>query len=218
MLGSNDRQRLRRTDGGFEFGDPEFVRIYTERVDQFMQQLRSRGILVYWIGLPNMRGRTYSGAMSSLNEIYKTRAEANGVNFVATWDEFSDAVGAFSPYGEDMSGTVRLLRADDGVHFTSRGYRKLASLVERQIRDFLANGPVGQGERVMVRGEPGDADNPPSAEAALQDIGVGRHGVDSAQASAKATFQATSPAYKVLTLGEAIEPKPGRGDDFSWQQ
>jgi hypothetical protein len=223
MLGSNDRQRLRRTDGGYEFGDPEFRRIYTERVDQLMQQLRRHGALVYWLGLPNMRGKTYARAMNSLNEIYKERAEVNGVNFVPTWDEFSDAVGAFSPYGEDISGTVRLLRADDGVHFTNRGYRKLASLVERQVRDFLATGPVVKGERVFVRGEPdeqmdegGDGAATPRAEDALQDIGVGRPGVDAVRDSAKAEFQATSPAYKVLTLGEAIEPKPGRGDDFSW--
>lgn len=224
MIGSNDRQRLRRSDGGFEFGDPDFRRIYAERVDQFMQQLRRRGVLVYWLGLPNMRGRSYAEAMSSLNEIYKERAEANGINFVPTWDEFSDAVGAFTPYGDDISGTVRLLRSDDGVHFTSRGYRKLASLVERQVRDFLANGPVVKGERVIVRTEPGeqpaeaaDTATAPLAENALQDIGIGRLG-STAGESAKAAFQATSPAYKVLTLGEPIDPKPGRGDDFSWTQ
>ena len=221
MIGTNDRQRLRNVDGGSEFGEPEFVRVYTERVDQMMRQLRQRVSQVYWLGLPNMRGRVYPAAMSSLNEIYKARAEANGISFVPTWDEFSDAVGAFSPYGEDITGTVRLLRSDDGVHFTSRGYRKLASLVEGRVRDFLATGPVVKGERVIVRGEPGEpavdevgaAATGPAPDA-LQDIGVGRPG--SAGTSAKATFQATSPAYKVLTLGEAIEPKPGRGDDFSW--
>jgi hypothetical protein len=84
---------------------------------------------------------------------------------------------------------------------------------------------VVKGERVFVRGEPGEqmddgaeAAAAPRAEDALQDIGVGRPGVATARDSAKAEFQATSPAYKVLTLGEAIEPKPGRGDDFSWDR
>lgn len=223
MVGSNDRQRLRRHAGGHKFGEPEFRRIYAERVDRFMQQLRRRGILVYWLGLPNMRGKSYSAAMSELNEIYKERAEANGVTFVPTWDEFSDAVGAFSLYGEDISGTVRRLRSNDGVHFTRRGYRKLASLVERQIRDFLAAGPVGKGERVMVGADGAEATDTQSAETvaaaggAPQDLGANRLTATSRE-DLKASFQAKSPAYKVLTLGEAIDPKPGRGDDFSWSE
>lgn len=219
MLGSNDRQRLRSADGGHEFGEPQFREIYAARVDRLMQQLRRRGVLVYWLGLPNMRSRSYAEAMNTLNEIYQERAKVNGVTFVPTWEEFSDAVGAYSPYGQDISGVVRLLRADNGVHFTNRGYRKLASLIERPIRDFLATGPVAKGERVMMRTENGmPASDVMPPELALQDIGVGRPSAGAARDTAREEFQATSPAYKVLTLGEAVRPKPGRGDDFSWTE
>ncbi len=36
-----------------------------------------------------------------------------------------------------MTGQVKRLRADDGVHFTMRGYLKLAHFVEKELRRDL---------------------------------------------------------------------------------
>ena len=39
--------------------------------------------------------------------------------------------------GPDMTGQVKRLRADDGMHFTMRGYLKLAHFVEKELRRDL---------------------------------------------------------------------------------
>ena len=57
--------------------------------------------------------------------------------FIETWNGFTDKSGRFSAYGPDMTGQVKRLRADDGIHFTMRGYLKLANYVEKELRRDL---------------------------------------------------------------------------------
>ncbi|MEM8744009.1 MAG: hypothetical protein AAGF14_05165 [Pseudomonadota bacterium] len=81
-----------------------------------------------------MRSAKYNNHMQVMNEIFRERAFINGVKFVDTWNGFADQFGRYSAFGPDLSGQVGRLRAGDGVHFTIRGYRKLAHFVEREIR------------------------------------------------------------------------------------
>lgn len=235
MIGANDRQRMRRSDGRHKFGTPEFVDIYTKRVDEFMKTFAGRGIAVYWIGMPVMRGPKHSAAMQALNKIYEERAKANNITFVPTWEEFLGENGKYKKRGPDITGRIRSIRAGDGVHFTRRGYRKLAALIERPIRDFLVSGPVVKGERMIAApnlnadgvaedGEATEAAADPFANAytEAQDMATGRSAgnADTATESAdgRTQFPEQSAAHTVLTMGGRVAPKPGRGDDFSWQQ
>ncbi len=69
--------------------------------------------------------------------MYREKAFINGAKFIETWNGFTDEAGRFSAYGPDMTGQVKRLRADDGVHFTMRGYLKLAHFVEKELRRDL---------------------------------------------------------------------------------
>ncbi|MCG8558382.1 MAG: DUF459 domain-containing protein, partial [Hyphomicrobiales bacterium] len=89
---------------------------------------------IYWVGLPIMRSKTHNQNMQVMNEIFREKAFLNGVKFIDTFNGFADQFGRYSAYGPDLSGQIRKLRARDGVHFTMRGYRKLAHFVEREIR------------------------------------------------------------------------------------
>ena len=240
MIGANDRQRMRKSDGRHKFGTPEFIEIYTKRVDEFMKSFTGRGIAVYWIGMPIMRGPKHSAAMQVLNKIYEERAKANNITYVPTWEEFLGENGKYKKRGPDITGRIRNIRAGDGVHFTRRGYRKMAALIERPIRDFLVAGPVVKGERMIAAPnlnadgvaeegqETSTAAVDPFANAytEAQDIASGRSasgGDASANAAAQSgvgqiRFPEQSAAHTVLTLGGRVAPKPGRGDDFSWQQ
>jgi len=73
-----------------------------------------------------------------LNEVYREKSFINGAKFIDTWSGFTDESGRYSAFGPDMSGQVRRLRADDGMHFTSRGYLKLAHFAEKEIRRDLS--------------------------------------------------------------------------------
>ena len=235
MIGANDRQRMRKSDGRHKFGTPEFLEIYTKRVDEFMKTFAGRGIAVYWIGMPVMRGPKHSAAMQVLNKIFEERAKANNITFVPTWEEFLGENGKYKKAGPDITGRIRNIRAGDGVHFTRRGYRKLAALIERPIRDFLVAGPVVKGERMIAApnlNADGVAEDGQSTEAAAdpfanayteaQDMATGRSEGNGDTAAGttdgRNAFPEQSAAHTVLTMGGRVAPKPGRGDDFSWQQ
>jgi len=87
--------------------------------------------------LPIMRSPDESEDAEQLNEVYREKSFINGVKFIDTWSGFTDESGRYSAFGPDMSGQVRRLRDDDGVHFTSRGYLKLAHFAEKEIRRDL---------------------------------------------------------------------------------
>ena len=235
MIGANDRQLMRGPDGRHKFGTPEFLDIYTRRVDAFMKMFAGRGIAVYWLGMPVMRGPKHSAAMQVLNRIFEERAKANNITFVPAWKAFLGENGQYTTTGPDITGRISNIRAGDGVHFTRRGYRKLAALVERPILDFLVAGPVLKGERMIAAPNldaGGVAEDGQAAQAAAdfranaysqaRDTGAGRP--DAAGDTAvedggrRTRFPEQSAAHTVLIMGGRVAPKPGRGDDFSWRQ
>jgi len=134
MVGASDMRSIRRDGKRHKLGSDIWREVYGEQVDQFVKSLKGGRVAIYWVGLPIMRSPRHNQDMQVLNEIFREKAFINGVKFVDTWNGFADQFGRFSAYGPDLTGQVRRLRAPDGVHFTGRGYRKLAHFVEREIR------------------------------------------------------------------------------------
>jgi hypothetical protein len=143
-----------------------------------------------------------------LNEVYREKSFINGAKFIDTWSGFTDESGRYSAFGPDMTGQVRRLRADDGMHFTSRGYLKLAHFAEKEIRRDLSlaklerniplAGNVDEQAKVMGRlVSPGQPISPTgeSTEASPEETG------EQPQAAA----EAEAPAG---TEGEEGEPAP----------
>jgi len=137
MVGANDRQTIVTATGRFKPGSPRWLEIYAARVDIFIKKLKNQGAKVYWVGLPVTRSKKFSRHMRILNELLAERARANNITFVDIWNEFTTAKGGYSAHGKDLKGRMRKLRANDGVHFTMRGYRKIAAAAERYIRADL---------------------------------------------------------------------------------
>jgi len=137
MMGANDRQTIVTKAGRYRPGSERWLEIYASRVDEYIRQLKAHGARVYWVGLPITRRKKYSRHMQILNEIFADRARANNIVFVDIWNDFTMPNGNYSANGKDVKGRMRKLRANDGVHFTMRGYQKLAFAAERFIRaDF----------------------------------------------------------------------------------
>jgi hypothetical protein len=137
MFGGNDAQAVRSGKEWLKVGSEGWREIYGKRVEAFIKQLRAANIAVYWVGLPIMRSATQNADAEALNDVFREKAFINGAKFVETWNGFTDEAGRYSPYGPDMTGQVKRLRADDGVHFTMRGYLKLAHFVEKDLRSDL---------------------------------------------------------------------------------
>jgi hypothetical protein len=137
MFGGNDAQAIRSGKDWLKVGSEAWDEIYGQRVEAFIKKLRAENVAVYWVGLPIMRSPGQSSDAEAMNELFREKAFINGAKFIDTWNGFSDEAGRYSAYGPDMTGQVKRLRADDGVHFTMRGYLKLAHFVEKELRRDL---------------------------------------------------------------------------------
>jgi uncharacterized protein len=186
MFGANDNQAIKSGKEYIKPGTDAWDELYGQRVEAFVKKLRGKGLAVYWTGLPIMRSPDDSDDAEELNDIYREKSFINGAKFIDTWSGFTDESGRYSAVGPDMSGQIRRLRDNDGVHFTSRGYLKLAHFAEKEIRRDLSlaklerNIPLAGNEdeqakvmgRVVSPGKPlpsdgqtGEASEPPQAEA-----------------------------------------------------
>jgi uncharacterized protein len=158
MFGASDAQGVRSGKDWLKVGSEGWREIYGQRVEAFVKQLRAANVAVYWVGLPIMRSPAQNTDAETLNDVYREKAFINGARYVDTWTGFSDEGGRYSPYGPDMTGQVKRLRADDGVHFTARGYLKLAHFVEKDLRSDLnlakieRNIPLAGNEEEQAKG------------------------------------------------------------------
>jgi len=126
-IGANDfrplvwrEQRIR-----FEFGTEGFASHYRQRVADMVASGREAGARAVWLGLPNMREARLASVARTLNELQLGAAEGAGAAPVSTWGATSDPQGRYLPATEGARGS-RPLRAEDGVHFTDYGYRRIA--------------------------------------------------------------------------------------------
>lgn len=120
------------------FGTDQWTKLYAARIDRIMKTLKVHSGTVYWIGIPIVRRADHSEAFQVINTILRERAYLNGINFIDTYARFQDENGGFNRYGPDLAGTIKLLRAKDGVYFTREGNTKIAQLVTQMIRRDLA--------------------------------------------------------------------------------
>lgn len=137
LMGINDTQAIQVKGASLKLGSEQWSATYGQRMEDFIRKLKAKGTAVYWVGLPIMRSPDQNVDVEMLNELFRERAFVNGVKYIDTWNGFADQFGRYSPYGPDVSGQVKRLRADDGIHFTERGNEKLAHFVEREIRRDL---------------------------------------------------------------------------------
>ncbi|MGH6736065.1 MAG: SGNH/GDSL hydrolase family protein [Methyloceanibacter sp.] len=189
MFGANDSQALRKGKDWLKVGTDAWREVYGERVENFIKKLRAANIAVYWVGLPVMRSPEQSQNAEQLNDVYREKAFVNGAKFIDTWNGFVDESGRYSAYGPDMTGQSKRLRADDGFHFTMRGYLKLAHFVEKELRKDLTlakeerNIPLAgdENEQAKVSGlavapQPAPSPIEPAAAASAEGEGAGEDG------------------------------------------
>jgi hypothetical protein len=208
----------RKSNGVVEFRSEQWEKIYTRRIDETIAALKSKGVPVFWVGLPSIRGTRSTADASYLNGLYRARAERAGIVYIDVWDGFVDDNGKYSSYGPDYEGQQRRLRSADGVYFTKYGARKLAHYVEREIRRYMSNrvvalptvGPTPAG----TTSKPTERPLAGPVVPLTQITGAANELVGGGPSSARVHGDAL--AAQVLVKGEPIPPQDGRADDFSW--
>ena len=131
MVGENDNQGLLYPDGTLQqdIGTFPWAEAYQGRVEQFAKIATSRGGHVIWVGLPNGRDRGRWDFIQKQNGIFETVAnELPNVAYFDTWNTFAAPDGGYTAYYHDGNKVIEV-RAPDGVHFNSDGYRLLMQKV-----------------------------------------------------------------------------------------
>jgi hypothetical protein len=238
LIGSNDRQTLRDANGSYEPRSPEWQTAYTQRIETIAAMFRDKKIPLVWVGLPILRSERLSGDALAFNEFYRAYAEKSGATYIDIWEAFADEAGKYSAFGPDINGQTMRLRANDGIHFTKAGARKLAHFVEPEIRrnldevqpnttpaPNLANvpNPDDAGTPSNLPALPGSEAPPapkPVAGPILPLTGpvLAPGGELATRTTTAGTANNTARALIEQTLqqGRPLAPKPGRTDDFSW--
>jgi hypothetical protein len=207
-----------------EFRSEEWGELYSRRVDEMIGVLKARGVPVFWVGLPSVRGSRATSETVYLNDIYRGRAEKAGINYIDVWDGFVDDAGTYNNYGPDFEGQIRRLRAGDGANFTRAGARKLAHYVERELRRVMqaklspavaTPEPEPEAKEAPAPAAPGLPPRPIASP--VMSLTAPRGAGDALLGGAPVrNTSADSVATRVLVKGEAIEAPAGRADDFAW--
>ncbi len=220
-VASPEQQRTKRGNGVIEFRTDQWAEIYSKRIDETIGALKSKGVPVFWVGLPSIRGAKSTADVVYLNDLYRARAQRAGVVYIDVWDGFVDEGGKFTSYGPDYEGQMRRLRSNDGVFFTKYGARKLAHYVEREIRRYMSNRatpvalPTGP---VAPQPETKSATRPVAGPVVPLTMTSGNTDEQLIGASAAQAIHQDATANRVLVKGEPVPAPAGRADDFAWPQ
>jgi len=218
---TSEPQPGKKATGVIEFRADQWAEIYSKRIDETIAALKSKGVPVFWVGLPSIRGTKSTADAAYLNDLYRARAERAGVIYIDIWDGFVDETGKYSNFGPDYEGQMRRLRSSDGVFFTKNGALKLAHYVEREIRRqmnsrvtpvALPSGPLAP---VTPDGKPAAR---PVAGPVVPLTMTPAHSDELLGGAATSSPHGDAVAARVLVKGEPLPAPPGRADDFVLQR
>lgn len=135
LAGTNDRQSLvSQGKPRHLFGTKAWEEGYIARVAALMQSMKTQNIPLVWISLPIARKDEFNKDSRYLNNLFAQAARNSGVLYIDIWAMFADKDGQYSAYLPDTDGRNRLLRDNDGIHFTPRGYEMIADAVLEKLQ------------------------------------------------------------------------------------
>lgn len=207
-----------KRNGVIEFRSDQWAEIYSKRIDETIAALKSKGVPVFWVGLPAIRGTKSTADTVYLNDLFRARAERAGITYVDVWDGFVDEQGKFTTFGPDYEGQTRRLRSGDGVYFTKAGALKLAHYIERELRRVMANRavPVSLPSGPITPQTPSSPAVRPLAGPVVPLTVTPDNSNDLLGGANMQPSHGDPIANQVLVKGEAVPPETGRADDFAW--
>lgn len=128
LLGMNDDKPLKTDAGMVSPKDPGWIKAYAIRLYAFANIFKSAGMGVVIVGPPSARRHDLHLSMYAATVAAMYAAKAVGGGYIPTIRATSDGDGRYTDEVTVGGRRVRI-RTDDGVHFTSEGYRYLAGVV-----------------------------------------------------------------------------------------
>ena len=134
LLGLNDLQTFRTKGKRHHFQQKGWEKLYQERIDKMVTDLKKANMAVYWVGIPITSPRRYQKEYAYLNKFFRAAAERHAVRYVDTWTPLASPKGTYSPFWRDKNGKRQHIRHNDGVHFTPNGYMVFASFLNSVLQ------------------------------------------------------------------------------------
>jgi hypothetical protein len=126
-IGANDGQDFLEDEKPLKFGSQEWVTVYQQRVQQYLDLLTSQGAHVIWVGLPPMKAPGYNARIALINRI--TYAIVSNNPNAVWWNPalyIGDANGQYRDFAPQPDGKVKRVRATDGIHMSNEGAELLS--------------------------------------------------------------------------------------------
>ena len=129
LVGTNDARSIRLPGELLTFGSKEWKDRYALAVRSMMQQLKSRGIAVYWMEIPPVANPELDKKLKKVAAIQRREAANAGIRFVETRKVFTDATGTYIGKGPGVHGKIVRYRERNGIRFLKNGNDRLARIV-----------------------------------------------------------------------------------------
>jgi hypothetical protein len=220
MIGSNDRRDIE----GKVFRSEEWVAAYKKNVETLLDALKAQNARVFWASNPPFSEQSLDADMMFINGLHREIVEVRGETFIDLYKPLLGGDGKYTDTGADNTGTVRKLRARDGVGFYKEGNNRMAQILlgEIQIREadeVFEKAPVTAQAlpatplfgRTDVNGEPVILKSDEVAESMKQ---VAANTTASQVKIPVATTPVTD-ADILFATGKPVTGPRGRFDDFS---
>ena len=146
-IGANDGQDFLENDKPLKFGSQEWIAIYQQRVQEFLDLLTAENAHVIWIGLPPMKASGYNERAALINRIIYSVVNENPT---AVWwnpaPYIGDESGQYRDFALQTDGKMKRIRAADGIHMSVDG----ADLLSSALMSWLDATPAAPPAPIMT--------------------------------------------------------------------
>jgi uncharacterized protein len=133
-IGANDSQGFVENRKVLKFGADDWIKVYRQRISDFLDMLLADGARVVWISLPPMKDEGYNQKIKEINRIAYTEVrERPLVSWFNSTPYIGDAAGNFREFLASPNGKIARIRAADGIHLSDKGAALLTSELMRWI-------------------------------------------------------------------------------------
>lgn len=137
LMGANDRQNIKLGSTVYTYGTAAWKAVYSRSVARMTKLATDSGAYLMWFGMPICKPYNYNQGMSLISGLYKAQVPKNtGARFVDVHKLTADSRGNYTQY-LTVNGSRKMVRGEDGIHFTSAGQGVLGTYAIDKVASLL---------------------------------------------------------------------------------
>jgi len=142
-IGANDGQGFVVDGKVYAYGSADWIRVYQERLAEYLAMVEAGGARVIWVGLPPMRVPVYDEKIAVINRIaYTVVSQSPSAVWWNSGSYVGDEAGKYREFLTLANGKTMRIRASDGIHLSDEGAGLLTPVLLKWL-DPPAQAPSG---------------------------------------------------------------------------